>query len=156
MLEASEYDYKLVVLGKARPQGRPRARNAGKFVQIYEDKKDRKAKQTLVAVVQDKAPETLLDCPLQVDLVFYLPRPKGHYGTGKNAGNIKDRFKNICHTSKPDIDNLHKLVMDAMTDVFWRDDSLVCVGTTIKKYSDRPRTEIFIKKLEAEGEKTLW
>ena len=51
------------------------------------------------------------------------------------------------HTKRPDIDNLRKLVMDALTNVFWRDDSLVCEGTTIKKYSDQPRTEIRIKLL---------
>jgi Holliday junction resolvase RusA-like endonuclease len=38
-------------------------------------------------------------------------------------------------------------VMDAMTGVFWRDDALVCKGTTVKEYSDRPRTEIRVKKL---------
>ena len=155
MKEPTEYDYKLVVLGTPRPQGRPRARNAGSFVQIYEDPKDRKTKQSLVAVIQDKAPEQLLDCPLCVDLVFCLPRPKGHYGTGKNAGKLKDRFKNKHHTSKPDIDNLRKLVMDAMTEVFWHDDSQVCQGQTIKRYSERPRTEIFIKTLTSPEELLL-
>jgi len=35
-----------------------------------------------------------------------------------------------------------------MTKVFWRDDSLVCNGITVKQYSDSPRTEIFINILE--------
>ena len=139
-------DYILTVLGLPTAQGRPRARNAGKFVQIYDDPKSRKAKDSLAAVVQDHAPMELIDCPLQVDLYFYMPRPAGHYGTGKNAGKLKSTSP-TNHTKRPDIDNLRKLVMDALTGIFWRDDSLVCEGHTRKIYSDKPRTEIAIKKL---------
>jgi len=142
----NNYDYQIVILGSPKAQGRPRARNAGKFVQIYDDPNSAKAKRNLMAVVQEQAPEKLLDCPLRVDLYFYMPRPKGHYGTGKNAGKLKDSSP-INHTKKPDIDNLRKLVMDALTNVFWRDDSLVCEGTTRKVYSNKPRTEIGIKKI---------
>lgn len=140
------YDYHLTILGDPKAQGRARARNAGSFIQIYDDPKSRKAKDSLIAVIQDEAPESLLDCPLRVDLHFYMPRPKGHYGTGRNEGKLKDSSP-TRHTKRPDIDNLRKLVMDALTKVFWRDDSLVCEGTTIKNYSEKPRTEIFIKLL---------
>jgi len=140
----NNYDYKLVVLGDPKAQGRPRATRIGGFVKVYDDPKSAKAKRNLMVVVQEQAPKKLLDCPLKVDLYFYLPRPKGHYGTGRNAGKLKDSAP-INHTKKPDIDNLRKLVMDAMTGIFWRDDSLVCEGTTRKVYSDKPRTEIFIK-----------
>lgn len=141
------YDYIIEVLGDPKAQGRPRAAKRGKFIQVYDDPKSRKAKEKLAVIVQQKAPEKLLDCPLQVDLAFYLPRPKSHYGTGKNEGQLKMQFAYIYHTKKPDIDNLRKLVMDAMTGIFWRDDSLVCRGATVKEYSERPRTEIRIKKL---------
>jgi len=140
------YDYKLTVLGDPKAQGRPRARNAGKFIQVYDDPKSRKAKDSIQAVIQNEAPIALLDCP-QVDLAFYLPRPKAHYGTGRNVAKLKNSAPTL-HTKKPDIDNLRKLVMDAMTNVFWRDDSLVCIGTTTKEYSDKPRTEIYIKILK--------
>ncbi len=140
-------DYTLVVLGDPKAQGRARARNAGKFIQIYDDPKSAKKKREFGVIIQEQAPEKLLDCPLRVDLVFCMPRPQGHYGTGRNAGVLKSSAP-INHTKRPDIDNLRKLVMDAMTGIFWRDDSLVCEGTTWKRYSDRPRTEIYIKKLE--------
>jgi len=144
--ESGQY-YKLVILGAPKAQGRPRARNAGKFIQIYDDPKSAKAKQNLIAVVQEQAPEKLLDCPLRVDLYFYMPRPKSHYGTGKNAGKLKSSAP-INHTKRPDIDNMRKLFMDALTNVFWVDDSLVCEGFTRKIYSDKPRTEIFIFRLK--------
>jgi len=134
----TEYDYKLVVYGS------PRATSAGGFVRVYDDPNSAKEKRKLAVVIQEQAPKRLLDCPLRVDLYFYLPRPKGHYGTGKNAGRLKV-LAPINHTKKPDIDNLRKLITDAMTGIFWRDDSIICEGTTKKIYSDRPRTEIFIK-----------
>lgn len=141
-----EYDFELVVLGDPKAQGRPRAAKRGKFIQVYDDPQSRKAKASLLAIIQSKAPKQPLDCPLRVDLLFYLPRPKAHYGTGRNADKLKSSSPTL-HTKKPDIDNLRKLVMDAMTGVFWRDDSIVCKGTTIKRYSERPRTVIKIKKL---------
>ena len=140
------YDYELTILGIPTAQGRPRARSAGKFIQVYDDPKSRRAKRTMATIIQEKAPPKPLDCPLQVDLNFYLPRPKGHYGSGRNAGRLKSSAP-AHHTKKPDIDNLRKLVMDAMTGIFWRDDSLVCKGTTTKEYSDRPMTKVFIKRL---------
>jgi len=75
----TEYDYKLVVYGS------PRATSAGGFVRVYDDPNSAKEKRKLAVVIQEQAPKRLLDCPLRVDLYFYLPRPKGHYGTGKNA-----------------------------------------------------------------------
>ena len=146
----NEYNYKLIILGDPKAQGRHRTYTKGKGgrllpypIQVDPSAKD---KSNLRAIVQDQAPEKLLDCPLRVDLYFYMPRPKGHYGTGKNAEKLKSSSP-INHTKRPDIDNLRKLVMDALTNVFWRDDSLVCEGLTRKIYSDNPRTEIYIKVL---------
>lgn len=144
--ENTNYDFELVVLGDPKAQGRPRATKMGKFIHIYDDPKSKKAKDRLCDIIESKAPEQLLDCPLQVDLWFYMPRPKGHYGTGRNEGKLKD-WAPTMHTKKPDIDNLRKLVMDAMTGIFWRDDSLVCKGFTVKEYSEKPRTKICIKTL---------
>ena len=142
-----EWDYHLVVLGNPRGQGRPRATSKGKFASVYEDKKDKMAKQDIAVIVQQQAPEQLLDCPLRVDLKFYFPRPKGHYGSGRNSGVLKPQFTNALYTSKPDVDNLCKLVLDALTGIFWRDDACVVESYIKKMYSDKPRTEIFINRL---------
>ncbi len=58
-----------------------------------------------------------IDVPVQLSLEFQLPMPK----------NMKNETGHtIPHVKKPDIDNLVKAVMDAMTSTgVWRDDSLV-------------------------------
>ena len=141
------YDYILTILGNPKAQGRPRAAKKGRFVSVYEDEKDTLAKHDLAVVVQQEAPEKLIDCAVRVDIHFYFPRPKSHFGTGRNAGILKPSSP-LFHTSKPDRDNLDKLVLDALTGVFWVDDKVVCQGWLQKEYSDKPRIEIFIRILE--------
>jgi len=56
-------------------------------------------------------------------LTFFFRRPKSHYGKG---GHVKASAP-VCHVSKPDADNLAKLVLDRITrgGRIWRDDSQV-------------------------------
>jgi Holliday junction resolvase RusA-like endonuclease len=58
-----------------------------------------------------------------VKLTFFFRRPKNHYGKG---GHVKASAP-VCHVSKPDADNLAKLVLDCITrgGRIWRDDSQV-------------------------------
>ncbi len=139
--------FELVIYGDPKAQSRPRATTRGKFASVYEDKKDTLAKQSLAVIAQQKAPETLLAGPLRVDLYFYFKRPKAHFGTGRNAGILKTTAPTY-YTSKPDRDNLDKLVLDSLTGVFWNDDAQVCRGWIQKEYADgRPKTLIRIEEL---------
>jgi len=64
-------------------------------------------------------PVGAFDCKL----TFFFRRPKSHYGKG---GHVKASAP-VCHVSKPDADNLAKLVLDRITrgGRIWRDDSQV-------------------------------
>jgi Holliday junction resolvase RusA-like endonuclease len=59
----------------------------------------------------------------EVKLTFFFRRPKSHYG---KAGHVKASAP-VNHVSKPDADNLAKLVLDRITrgGRIWRDDSQV-------------------------------
>ena len=73
--------------------------------------------------------------PLRCDLTFYLQRPAGHYGSGKNAGLIRASAP-TRPTGKPDRDNLDKAVCDAITAAgVWHDDSQVTDGRIRKRYT---------------------
>ncbi len=63
--------------------------------------------------------------PVSISLTFYMPRPKGHYGSGKNSDLVKDSAPQH-HVTKPDLDKLVRCVKDALTGVVWNDDSQVC------------------------------
>lgn len=73
---------------------------------------------------------------LKLDIVFRLPPPK----TVKRSG---------WHYFRPDLDNLEKGTMDAMTRAgIWNDDGQVALKTTRKVYSVNPGADITISEVE--------
>src|SRR5699024_7947809 len=47
------------------------------------------------------------------DLVFYLPRPKSHYRTGRYVGQLKPSAPTV-HITNPDGDKLTRAVFDSL------------------------------------------
>jgi Holliday junction resolvase RusA-like endonuclease len=140
-------DIKLIIHGEPQAQKRHRytakdgAGRPLKFVHTYDPSAE--GKRNLREVVQRQAPGKLLLGPLRVDCYFYYGRPKSHYRTGRNAGILKDSAP-LWKANGKDRDNCDKFVLDALTGVFFRDDSQICDGRIIKQYSEIPRTEIYI------------
>lgn len=97
----------------------------------------------------DPAPE-LFTGALSLDLRFYLARPKGHFGTGRNAGVLK-RNAPRYHTTKPDSTKLTRAVEDALTGVVWRDDAQVSTQLVAKLYGEPERVTVCIRPLNGEG-----
>lgn len=70
-----------------------------------------------------------------LELAFYMPRPKGHYFTGKRAGIVRPDAPSVP-TGKPDIDKLERAVLDALTGVAYVDDSQVVeIRRATKRYA---------------------
>lgn len=76
--------------------------------------------------------------PLMLRVSFRVRRPKYHYGTGRNAGQIKDRYRQAYPTGRPDLSNLVKLVEDALTTLAWADDDQVVRIEASKGFTDSP------------------
>jgi len=62
--------------------------------------------------------------PVKVSVTIEVVRPKNHFRSGKNSHLLKDDAPAIP-TGKPDIDNVLKGVMDAMTGIVYADDKQV-------------------------------
>ena len=72
--------------------------------------------------------------PTRVTIIFYMPRPKSHYGTGRNSCRLKPSAP-TWYTSKPDIDKLVRATYDGLTvGKAWADDAQVCSETTDQRY----------------------
>lgn len=71
--------------------------------------------------------------PLELTIDFYFPRPKGHFGTGKNE-NVLKASAPIFHTVKPDATKCTRSTEDALTGIAWSDDTQVAVQTVSKRY----------------------
>jgi Holliday junction resolvase RusA-like endonuclease len=77
---------------------------------------------------------------VDVELAFYFKRPKGHYGTGRNAGAVKSSAP-LSMTTTPDIDKLARCALDALVGVLIADDSLVVELGLSKQYGEPERME---------------
>lgn len=77
--------------------------------------------------------------PVYVSINFYLPRPRNHFGTGKNAGKLKQWAVMLLPDVKPDGDKLERAVWDALSGVCYVDDAQVCQNTGQKFYEFPPK-----------------
>ena len=68
--------------------------------------------------------DAIFNAPLCLEIVFFLPRPKSHYGTGKNAAVLKATAPKR-HTRTPDATKLQRAIEDALTGILWKDDCQV-------------------------------
>jgi Holliday junction resolvase RusA-like endonuclease len=77
-----------------------------------------------------------LDGPLNVRIVFWLPRPRSHYGTGRNALRLRPGAPPLP-AGPPDLSKLTRATEDALTDAgIWRDDAQVTHCRTAKRYAE--------------------
>lgn len=80
------------------------------------------------------APDVLLEGPIEVNLKVSKAVPA--------SWSKKKQFQALTGavrpTAKPDIDNLYKIVADALNGIIWRDDAQVVSITAEKWYSERP------------------
>jgi len=104
--------------------------------------------------IVDKAAEAmdgkdLLSGPLRLVVTFYLTRPNGHLGTGRNAGKVKPSAPE-WPTTKPDTTKLLRALEDALTNVVWADDAHVVRQEASKRYAppgEPPRAEVYVEEL---------
>lgn len=135
---------RFTVLGNAQPAGSKRAfmRPGMKFPVVVDDNaKSKPWKAEVAAAAREVYRSDLLTGPLKVRLVFYRPRPAGHYGA--NGLNKKGR-ETSAPVTKPDVLKLARGVEDALTSVVWRDDAQIVVEVIEKRWGEPARCEVEI------------
>jgi crossover junction endodeoxyribonuclease RusA len=73
--------------------------------------------------------------PIALSVTFLLPRPKGHYGTGRNAGTLRPNAP-MFHDVRPDATKLLRALEDAGTGVLWHDDCAIVEQFVSKRFTD--------------------
>lgn len=77
----------------------------------------------------------MLRGPVEVSMVFSLPRPQSHYGTGRNAGKLRPSAP-LRPDVTPDLDKLVRSTCDALkTGRIYADDALVVGLRAAKHYT---------------------
>jgi Holliday junction resolvase RusA-like endonuclease len=135
----------ITVHGRPAPQGSKRAfmgkRTDGTPVaRVIESSHDR-VKSWRQAVIDAAGNDPWrgppLTGPLEVSMRFWLPRPKGHYRTGRNAHLLRDAAPAYPHGT-PDLSKLCRATEDALSDIAaWDDDAQVVRYHDLEKaYTD--------------------
>jgi len=119
--------------------------------------------QVLPAMVAQGFHTPEANTPLAVEAVFYEPRIKGHYGTGRNADLLKASARQYP-TKAPDTTKIWRGLEDSLTGLLWEDDSDVVdqrAGAYYVGKDDPYRTELrlwimpdLFAGAEPEGEET--
>ena len=145
------------IFGEPRPAGSKRAfpfrRKDGSLgVRVTHDNPHA---QNWMAAVAQAARKTyhgpLLTGAVALEITFYRPRPAGHFGSGRNAGQLKPSAPRFP-TTKPDNTKLRRAIEDAMSGVIYRDDSQIVDGNDQKRYGECYRTVVRIESLDGETE----
>lgn len=130
--------------GPVQAQERPRFSRMGKGVRTHDAPKSRSYKELVKLVAwQNKPQEPILE-PIRLEVDVYLMPPKKYHTKPKQeliaTGELRP-------TTKPDIENLLKGIMDGMTGIIYRDDSLVVELVARKFYALTPRAEVTVIEL---------
>ena len=136
----------MFVSGEPQAQQRPRFSTYNGHVKAYDSAKSRDAKALIGMMARHELGN---DSMLEGDLLLSLTvskRPPASWSKKKQAAAIG---KGI--TSRPDLDNYIKLVLDALNGVWFKDDSAVTSIMASKVYrADREGVSIMVSELVRE------
>lgn len=153
--EKPSFETSFFVPGEAAPGGSKKAffhAKTKKIMVVDSCKRNKSWREHVAAVAYDYKPPVPLTGPIIILCDFIMPRPKSHYGTGKNHNIIK-RSILAClntkyHCKKPDTTKLFRALEDALTGIMWRDDEQVILQIVSKQYGNNPGAQVTIQTVD--------
>lgn len=125
----------LVVPGTPVGKGRPRVT----MTHTYTPKKTKDYERLVQECWLEQSNKRFPDnTALEMDIKAYFPIPKS---VSKKKHNELD---GAWYTHKCDIDNLVKIICDALNGCAYDDDARIAVVSAAKRYSETPRVEVSI------------
>lgn len=126
-------------------KGRPKFSVRGGFAKAYTPAKTRNAEKHIAECFKQAYPDFKMPVkgPIKLYVTFFMPIP-----TSLSKKKQKE-LAAVCawHTKKPDLDNLVKLVNDALNGIAWEDDSCIVSTRASKCYYSTPSTFVEINYL---------
>lgn len=117
------------VHAEPKAQPRPRAFSRGGHARVYNPDTADGWKAAVTSAGASKQPKHPYEGAMSVRLIFYMPRPQ-------RLSRKCDPNGALPCTAKPDVDNLAKSTIDAMTDAgWWNDDAQLAELHVLKFYA---------------------
>ena len=135
------------VEGKPTGKGRPRFKRMGNFVQTYTPEKTAEYEK-LVRIRFQNAGGALTDKPVRVEITAFFAPPK----STRKRDRIEMLANRILPEKKPDVDNIAKIILDALNKIAYKDDSQVIELSVKKIYSDAAKVCVHIEEIDMRGD----
>jgi Holliday junction resolvase RusA-like endonuclease len=136
-LAPGEVVIRFTIVGRPQQVGSKRAfQQAGKLILTDANRKAKPWMQAVRDAAAGVLPEgfELLRGAIEIRVTFHFARPKNHFRTGRNTGDVK-RAAPHWHTSTPDCDKLCRSLGDALTGVVCADDRQIANWHAEKVYT---------------------
>lgn len=133
--------------GKSVGKGRPRFKRMGNFVQTYTPKKTVDYEK-LVRLRFQNAGGVITDKPVRIKIVACFAPPK----SARKKDKIEMLANRILPEKKPDVDNVAKIILDALNKIAYKDDAQVVELSVKKLYSEVAKVFVHIEEIEIGGD----
>lgn len=127
------------VIGEPQGKARPRILRSGR---AYTPKKTAEYERAIRAAFKDAGGE-LTEYPVRVSIIAYYRIPQS--ASKRMQAQMMENA--VLPTKKPDLDNLAKVVCDALNGIAYKDDAQVCKLSVRKYYSDVPCIIVAVKEM---------
>lgn len=140
---------KFTVWGEPKGKGRPRFSRTGSYTKTYTPPETAEYENLVRLEYHSQCGNVKFDKNKMLDLrIFaYFRIPK----SASRRKRVQMTERSIRPTKKPDMDNIIKVIADALNDIAYHDDAQI-VDTMVRKfYSDKPRVEVIIQEVQNNG-----
>lgn len=117
-----------------------RAKDGRQFIGKYSNSKAKQVQKTLQMLLAPHKPGRPVDGALSVEITYRLP-----YRKTEKKSNLANEW--MPHDTRPDADNLLKLLLDSMNKVFWHDDAQISHLSIFKQRGHDPHIRIKIRQI---------
>lgn len=136
--------FHFIVPGKPMGKQRPKATSRGRYTKVYTPKETISYENLVIAMFRQTYPNAKpLEGEVRGFIRAFYPIPLSTSKKRKQAmldGSIRPQVK-------PDLDNIEKIIYDALNGIAYTDDSHITEMSISKHYSDSPRVEVIIKEV---------
>jgi len=139
--------YGFTVPGDAVPKGRPRTARIGGRTITRTPTRTENYEAVIKACAAGQAPPSPLEGPLRVTILEVRRRPQ-------RLNRKRDPDDRMPCDKRPDIDNIAKIVLDALDGWWWHDDGQVCELHATKMYAERggrPSLVVHVERVDDGG-----
>lgn len=130
----------ITIPGELRGKGRPRFSARAGFVRAYTDAKTASAETWVRACASDVVTGTPIAGPVAVRLDVGVGVPAS-WPKKRRAAALAGA---IWPTGKPDLDNILKLVGDALNGIVWADDKQIVRAEVTRRYVEAPQSVLTV------------